>query len=324
MRSKALSLAALFGGLLVAGPSCRAATELTLIIRTNVSCAQVKDWRGVAVYVGKPGAESADQAPTLVTQECEADGRIGSLVVVPSGAKDDSIGVRVVAGTSRNPEECAANDYRGCIVARRAIRFTPHSGLDLHVELQSSCLDIGCDAQKTCIDRRCEPTSAVAPAPLPSGGGGGGGSGPTSPSMTGEGWIRCGDDGVFCPTSGDVCCLTVDREAQSTRGECLPPTLCQGIVLHCDDGTDCPDGGPDMAWKGVCVLSYPANDETPYVPSGPISSSQCLIGNSGSTEKARVLGLCEEELPCANQFQCLSSGLDSPLPGYSWCHLKYD
>jgi hypothetical protein len=312
-----------FGGLLLGVTSCRSATELTVTISTNASCEEVKTWQGVAVYVGKPGAESEEQAPTLVTNHCEGDGLIGSLVVVPSGAKDDVVGVRVVAGVAQSPEACTANGYKdGCIVARRAIRFTPHSDLALEVDLLKSCLNIGCDPQNTCIDKSCQP-SAVAPppavstpVPTPSP------TTSTEPPAPGTPTVRCGDDGVFCATSGDVCCLTVDADAKTTHGDCRRASLCKGIVLNCDDDTDCPRGGVNKDYPAICSLSYTSNEDTPYVPL-EIAHSQCLIAvpGNGGPGRPRSLALCEERVACADaQFPCMASG-SSLLPGYNWCQV---
>jgi len=297
-------------GSLASATSCRSATEITLMIHTNVPCDQVEAWHGVAVYVGKPEAESVGQAPTLVTKRCEGDGQIGSLVVVPSGANDDLIGVRVVAGIGQSPEDCVTNGYQGgCIVARRALRFTPHLDLSLEVELSSKCEDIACDPRSSCFRGGCQPALDA----------------PKEPPAPGTPSVRCGDDGVFCPTSGDVCCLTVDAEAKATHGRCMPANLCTDIVLHCDDDTDCPDGGADGTTPGVCALGYTAMSDLPYVPV-EVSHSHCLLAlgyGQGGFQRPHGLALCEESLPCAKDFRCLPSGDSSALPGYSWCELEF-
>lgn len=306
MRSIRRSSAVLSGALLLVGVSaCRSATEITLSIRTNVSCEDVQTWQGVAVYVGKPGAESEGQAPTLVTKRCTADGEIGSLVVVPSGGKDEAVGVRVVAGVTRSPEECLANDYKGCIVARRAVRFTPHTDLSLEVALTSNCQDVACDPARSCTAGVCL-ASTAPPSDAPP---------PGVPS------VRCGDDGLFCPTSGNVCCLSVDVAAGKAQGVCMPPSRCPvgNIVLNCDDDTDCPRGGFENAWSGMCVLSA-ADDGDPYRPS-KIVLSDCRIALRESVQQPLGLALCEEKTACADgQFTCNASEQDSNLlPNYHWC-----
>jgi hypothetical protein len=246
-----------------------------------------------------------------VAKRCEGEGQIGTLVVVPSGAKDDLVGVRVVAGIDQTPEECLAKGYEGCIVARRALRFTPHSDLALEVELSSRCKGIACDPRSTCFPGGCQP-ALDAPAPVAEA------PAPVTPS------VRCGDDGVFCPTSGDVCCLTVDVGGKATHGECMPASRCTDIVLHCDDDTDCPDRG---ATPGVCVLGYAAMSELPYIPL-EISHSHCLLATSygeGGLQRPHGLALCEETLPCANErFRCFPTEESSTLlPGYHWCQLEF-
>ncbi len=309
---------AAFSALLLLGgaASCRTATAIRLTIRTNVPCAEVASWRGVAVYVGKAGAESEQQAPTLVTTSCEGDGEIGSLVVVPSGDKDELVGVRVVAGIGLSPEQCVANGYEGgCIVARRAVRFTPHSELALDVALLSECVDIGCDPDNTCVAGACRASSA-APMTAP----------PAMQLPPGTPSVRCGGDGVVCPTSGDVCCLTVDVASAETHGDCRPPSQCEGIVLRCDDDTDCPRGGFENGWAGVCALSY-TDAGDPFKPT-KISHSDCRVAVAGVSglQDTAGLALCEELKSCADsQFVCLVSEADSDLlPTYHWCHLVFE
>jgi hypothetical protein len=285
--------------------SCRDATQIVLQIRTQMPCSEAASWRGVAVYVGAPGAELEKQSPTLVSTECGADGEVGSLVITPSSSKSDEIGVRVVAGILRKPEDCEANGYEGCVVARRAARFVPHEELRLEVELMQDCLGVACDPENTCYQGVCvrgeqPPEQALPAAPV----------------------VRCGDNGVFCPTTGDVCCLTVDATAGSTSGECRRGSMCQGIVLNCDDDSDCPRGGPNNQLAGICALSYTPSPETPFIPSA-IALSACHLATMSEINGANGLALCQEHKHCVDgTAQCQrSEGAPNLLPGYFWCQL---
>ena len=113
------------GATLLLAASCRDATQVTLHIHTNVPCGSDQAWEGVAVYVGKPGEHVEQTAATLVTRTCQEGGTVGSLVVTPSGETDGELGLRVVAGIARAPEKCREHGYDGCIVTRRALRFSP-------------------------------------------------------------------------------------------------------------------------------------------------------------------------------------------------------
>lgn len=314
--SKPALVLALAAALMLA-PACRDATQLTLTVHTDVPCTGDHDWHGVAVYVGSPGSDLEQTSPTLVTQRCDENGAVGSLVVTPSGEKDGEIGVRVVAGISKNPEQCQDDDYRGCIVARRALRFTPHESLELDVELTADCVSIGCDAQHSCLAGSCIESRTIA-AP------------PPEPQVVSGPSVRCGDDGVRCATQGDVCCLAVDREAGTTSGDCRPAQDCPptNIVLNCDDDTDCDPVDPVTGRAGVCSVSYsiPMGAD-PWIPES-VALASCRYLYVGSIASHWSLALCQTRDACggAREFPCRESRgtPTNPLPGYFWCDLTIE
>lgn len=289
--------------------ACRDATQITLHVRTNLPCTDQTQWRGVAVHVGEPGQDVESASPTLVTDSCDEQGHIGSLVVVPSSSNSAAVGIRVVAGIDAKPEDCADRDYLGCIVARRSLRFTPHSGLDLDIQLNSDCVSVGCDADHTCVGGTCESSEVdkVKQADSPS---------PGEPS------VRCGDDGVRCATSGNVCCLKVDGD--KTSGDCRPSELCEppNIVLNCDDDSDCPatDGKGHV---GLCSVSYVPSPEVSWTPMS-VGLSDCAFNYMESTGTVYTLALCGDHKACMNgAVACENSrGLPTnPLPNYFWCYV---
>lgn len=306
LRSSVLVLA-----LVLSATSCRSATEIVLKIDTDLPCTDPAQWRGVAVYLGTPGALL--EQPTLVTSECDARGYVGSVVVAPSGDKDALVGVSVVAGVSRNPEECEAAQYGGCIVARRALRYTPHESLELRVSLLEDCVSQPCDPNNTCVAGRCVDSDFVAPPPAPTVP-----SGPPPPS------VRCGDSELRCPVGESVCCLTVDVSAQTTSGECLASSeLCTGgrIPLNCDDDSDCAAYDSPNTGDAGCFLSYtpPPNDNRYWTPIH-VSHSECRALNAAV---GAGLTLCQDHKACGVRPCVASSGVEngSPnqLPGYLWC-----
>jgi hypothetical protein len=319
-------------------PSCRPATQITLSVHTNVPCGDGSEWQGVAIYVGQPGPDVESTAATLVTHACDEQGFIGSLVVTPSGEKDSDVGLRVVAGITKNPEKCAEGAYEGCIVARRAVRFTPHDSLELAVELTADCVSIGCDATHSCIERRCvetrsiDETSVVAKDFGQAGATGAAGSGPGAlpDDITGPS-VRCGDNGVRCATAktttnGEVCCLEVDAEAGTTFGACLLPKDCPptSVVLNCDDDTDCPERDPLSDLPSVCALSSTPDD--PWHPTS-VQLSDCRYAHAVGLGRHFALGLCQERKACADsRYSCRSSDIEplNPLPGYFWCEIQVE
>lgn len=322
--AKRATLAALLASGPLLATSCRSATQITLNVSTNVPCEADSSWQGVAVYVGKPGADVEQTSPTLVTRSCDANGNVGSLVVVPSDEKDGEVGLRVVAGVGVNPEDCQGPAYEGCIVARRAVRFNPHETLELDVELTADCVSVGCDPEHTCQTGRCVESRDVDPTPQPQ---------PEPPVISGPG-VHCGSNGARCaakddPSSEvDVCCLTVDIEKQTTHGECLPPWECPvtSIILNCDDDTDCP--GDPGNYPRVCAVSYHhPPDGSAWLPD-QIYLSDCryAVHNSiGGQTMGAGIALCQEKKACANgSAACTRSGGNpaNPLPGYFWCELS--
>ncbi|MCC6668315.1 MAG: hypothetical protein IT375_31515 [Polyangiaceae bacterium] len=149
LRASALIL--LLSGLLV--PACREPTQLTLHLSTDAKCVDVK---GTSITVGAHG-KLEDKDPVARTTECSAaTGQVGTLVVVPSGSKDDQVSVRVVTGVGKSAEACVKDGYvGGCIVARRTLRFLPHTSLDLPIAMSVDCLDVPCEATQTCLEGKC-------------------------------------------------------------------------------------------------------------------------------------------------------------------------
>ena len=125
-----------------------------LEVTTDAQCVDV---RGTSITVGSASALEA-KAPAARTDACSSSGRIGSLAVVPSGDKDDEVAIRVVTGVGKSPEACIDDGYvGGCIVARRILRFLPHTPLVLPVHMGIDCLDVPCGATQTCFKGQCVP-----------------------------------------------------------------------------------------------------------------------------------------------------------------------
>src|SRR5512137_2909405 len=84
---------AILGVLLGCSAACREPTQITLEITTDVPCDKLSD---VAITTGPTTAGVEGSAITLLTSKCDkATGRIGSLVVVPSGSVDDAVAIKV-------------------------------------------------------------------------------------------------------------------------------------------------------------------------------------------------------------------------------------
>ena len=149
--------------------SCRAPTELTVALSTDFACA---DLRGTALTVGALH-EIETKPSALVTTACAdppTPGRVGSVVLVPSGANSAELAFKVMAGFGRPVADCLKSFGPGCIVARRALRFVPHTPLLVPVLLSSDCDGIACGDTETCAHGRCVP-AVIDPGPCAAPGG---------------------------------------------------------------------------------------------------------------------------------------------------------
>jgi outer membrane protein assembly factor BamB len=145
------ALFALAAGVLVLA-NCLGPTEITLVLQTNVPC---KHWDNATITVGTP-ADVEAKSPATATTICDAQGNLGTLVIIPSGSDTDTVAIKVVGGDDRDPNTCLAPKYgAGCIVARRQISYLKHAPLRLIVTLDSSCNGIECNAPLTCSAGKC-------------------------------------------------------------------------------------------------------------------------------------------------------------------------
>jgi hypothetical protein len=261
-------------GVAIAAASCLGPTEILVVVRTNAPCTDPTQWRGVAIYAGQPGDDVESRAPAIVTGACDGSGNVGSVMLVPTGARDDEVGVRVVAGLTRDPEQCSQNGYQGCIVARRTLRYLPHESPTLVIDLTVDCKNIGCDAIHTCFAGSC--TSATQQA-------GSDGDAAAPPQVES---VRCGDDGLRCPL-GDpshICCVTFDRDAGTGQGACVLARDCPSTstLYNCDKPSDCVGAG-SASDPGVCCESVDFGVSAVYVSSAScMSLSACYAGANQS------------------------------------------
>lgn len=146
---------------------CKDPTEITFTLKTDVPCDQVK---GVAIVVGASANELETKSAATVSHVCTASGELGTIVTVPSGAKNDPVSIEVVAGVGRDPGECqAAGVGTGCIVARRSLRYVPHTPLDVDVTLSKACNGVVCAPEQTCVAGACTSSAVLDPGACTSG-----------------------------------------------------------------------------------------------------------------------------------------------------------
>jgi hypothetical protein len=141
---------------------CFGATEVSVTITTTARCELGVQTQ---LYAGALGSAASTVAPAAETRECgAAEPRVGTLTIVPSGARDDRFELEVVAGVGVPVSSCVAKTFdpadpvRGCIFARRRVSFLPHKSLSLPLLLSERCINVPCGADQTCDLGTCTPT----------------------------------------------------------------------------------------------------------------------------------------------------------------------
>jgi len=148
----------------VIAPGCREPTEITVLVSTDLPC---ENLLGLSITSGNPGEiDSATPGTVQSAAElsCDGSGSLGSIVLVPSGSKDEHVSFRIVLADSggdprsqANVESCVPAYGKGCIVARRSLRYIPHTPLRVSVPLRGACDGVPCSGgpDQTCVNGVC-------------------------------------------------------------------------------------------------------------------------------------------------------------------------
>ena len=230
---------------LTAVAGCQGATGVTLEVTTDIPCEGSKTV-STAIRGGLP-ADYRTTAPLVVTTHCDSSGKIGTLVLVPSGDESAPLAVEVTTAlASKDPSTCRT-DARGCVSVRRVLHYVPHQVLYLPVVVEAACVGVVCGEGQTCEAGRCTSVSdgvdggAIADAgsvaqdaragsdaaPIHDAGAAVD-SAPPPPPMT------CPDN----VESGGICCGTtwcVGADCAALCGNCE--------MLHCPSGVCTENGG---------------------------------------------------------------------------------
>jgi len=289
---------------------CREPTQITLRISTDIPCGEVGK---TAVAVGRLGAlEKKDAAST--TSNCR-DGYIGTLVIVPSGADDSEVGVRIVTGLGPTPEACVASGYQGgCVVARRALRFIPHVPVELPVEMSASCRDVACGPEETCLHGAC--ISALIGDPTEC-------AQPNQCQPVDAGAVDAGADvGADAPGSSDADAGGADApgDVADTGPACTPPIAGGGCDTTAQCGCTALQTCSFSADTTVCVAAGAGKLNEQCDAAKPCSPGlDCFfpVTPPGACKK-----YCSGSSDCAGgTSQCVSvvDSKSKPVPGVGFC-----
>ena len=133
-------------------PACQEPTQINLELSTDVLCSDLVETK---LWARDLGEAQYDFERAVIDHRgpeplCSAEGRMGSIVAVPSENDDAAVGFEVVTrvGTLACDDPPAYGP--GCIIARRGVRFLPQTSLDLPIRLTLDCLGVVCEATETC------------------------------------------------------------------------------------------------------------------------------------------------------------------------------
>lgn len=160
---------------MIVAPGCYGATEISVTLTTNADCGAMV----TQLFTGAVGTADFGTAAAAEQVSCEvaSEGRIGTLSIVPSGARDDRFDVEAVAAVGVPASDCTAlrtagtaaaapaptssatPKTTGCIVARRRLSFRPHRSLTLPIHLSASCIGVPCGSDQTCDLGVCSSTA---------------------------------------------------------------------------------------------------------------------------------------------------------------------
>jgi hypothetical protein len=138
---------------------CREPTEVVLEISTDVPCTPSIT---TEIRAGRLLQDVETKPPATSTTACDPSGRVGSIVAIPSDDDKASVAFKVVTafGPGSSADACAADARgHGCIVARRALGFIPHTKLVVPVAMRTQCAGVTCPAVETCVRGTCRPAT---------------------------------------------------------------------------------------------------------------------------------------------------------------------
>ena len=262
--------------LLLTTYACRAPTEMTVRITTEVPCSAL---RGVGIVVAPDSFAAEERARAKYfaaeTNHCDSEVIVGTLVLTPGS---DSLAVIVVAGIDRPSSACQPPDYAGCVVARRRLAFVEHTSLDVPVVITRDCLDVPCDTQTSCVHGNCKSseTSCDGDSCTQVASRADGGSGDEASADTGADTAPA-EGGADADADADAGAATDAREGGTYDGSgftCFSSPGCTGQSLPCSCGAQvrltsngqitsmqltCPAVGPTCTCsiEGTFVKSLP-------------------------------------------------------------------
>ena len=270
-RSAWLRIAPLAVGAATLLGACLGATQITVHVTTDATCALMPGqvhFVTLGVAAGVPGKVDPT-APAGISTSCGAlveglgagygPSDLGTLALVPGASKDGPLEVVVVASIESTAEPAVAlsdcltwavtqkpdANHRNlsdpgtlpvmpCIVARRSLTFTEHESFELPIQLDATCEGVDCGPGFTCSNQKCVKQATTCPR----GGGacGLGGAGGAMTSSTTN--VSTSVSSTVAATTASVTSTASNAASTSTGCNCSVMTNCVTAGLVCQS-TNC-------------------------------------------------------------------------------------
>jgi hypothetical protein len=212
--------------------NCAAPTQIIVEVRAeSVLCSGANAIRQTGIAVTTP--DRIDDEPLEIFEEggnCDGD-TIGRLTITPSGDKDAEVGIRIVAGVTKEAHQCQGPKWDGCILARRTARFRPNNTFVLTVYLSADCIGKGCGEKEcdrgACVEREDIPPDGGLPQP--------------KEDAQSPGSSDASDDAPVVEAGADACTVCTGIGLSCSAGSCTidcDEISCRYKTL-CTNGLDC-------------------------------------------------------------------------------------
>ena len=305
-RCMTLGIVGALGALLWLG--CREPTQMLLRVTTD-QCAHAPR---IAINVGlsrKALLDDYTSRKATLGRDCVEGDSLGTLVFTPGAASASAIvyvSIRA-AFDGRDPLDCVpANNFAGCVIARRSFRYTSATPLELPVRILAECIDEPCtgsDEGYTCSNGRvCVPESTTCEANKSCVLGDAGGRDARSDGATLDGasvdaaknnsgkcvagdLVVCGllPNAETCVLPQSQCCSTSASPGTVTCNSCNAPA--RKTRYCCSDSAQCGDlskyacfrhfGEPPDPETYSCGLVADALGQNILCGGGPAEGGQC-------------------------------------------------
>jgi hypothetical protein len=286
----------------VAGSAgCRTATQIVVEVESD-QCARIQ-----STDVTVASDETALATKTISDASragCVSPPQIGRVVLVPDGADDKEVVIRIVSGLDKPASTCREGD-EGCIVARRRARFVPNEIVRVSVVMSLTCQRVVCTAGESCdpMTGKCVDISSVSAPPSVD-------AGPDDAAVAADA------SGTSCNANG--CVFECNSPRQCRTMPCQPGLPC---IINCNRENACSD--VDCGAASTCEINCNVEDAcTGALGTRCRDAGRCTVNcrdrrACGSTILCSCNGQCDvkcsaERCDQQNVLCCRDDGCEMP------------